>query len=225
MAEQKLPKLTTRVRFPSPAPTCRAPPGATGHSGRDRHPPQEQADRADVGFAVLAGNAGPGDAKLDEQLIALADFFADRDFLRPFGIGLAGEAPFGHGDAVHDQVDLLGFSLGGGVAQAILIDHPELVRRAILAGTGYVGGGGLNEVTKVAVLAYLKAALTLRDPKHFLFFPRTPQGKRAATDYMAAKIKQAIKVVVADAGHAANLHQPALFNQAVEAFLARLPAA
>ena len=47
----------------------------------------------------------------------------------------------------------------------------------------------------------------------------------AATDYMAVKIKQAIKVVVADAGHAANLHQPALFNQAVEAFLARLPAA
>ena len=47
----------------------------------------------------------------------------------------------------------------------------------------------------------------------------------AATDYMAAKIKQATKVVVADAGHAANLHQPALFNQAVEAFLARLPAA
>jgi pimeloyl-ACP methyl ester carboxylesterase len=47
----------------------------------------------------------------------------------------------------------------------------------------------------------------------------------AATDYMAAKIKQAIKVVVADAGHAANLHQPALFNRAVEAFLARLPAA
>jgi pimeloyl-ACP methyl ester carboxylesterase len=85
----------------------------------------------------------------------------------------------------HEQVDLLGFSLGGGVAQAILVTHPDLVRRAILAGTGYVGGGGLDEVTKVAVLAYVKAALTLRDPKHFLFFPRTPQGKKAATDYMA----------------------------------------
>ncbi len=47
----------------------------------------------------------------------------------------------------------------------------------------------------------------------------------AATDYMAGKIKQAIKVVVADAGHAANLHQPVLFNRAVETFLARLPAA
>ena len=47
----------------------------------------------------------------------------------------------------------------------------------------------------------------------------------AATDYMAAKIKGATKVVVPDAGHACNLHQPALFNKAVEAFLAKLPAA
>jgi len=47
----------------------------------------------------------------------------------------------------------------------------------------------------------------------------------AATDYMAAKIKGATKAVIPDAGHAANLHQPALFNQAVEAFLAKLPAA
>jgi pimeloyl-ACP methyl ester carboxylesterase len=47
----------------------------------------------------------------------------------------------------------------------------------------------------------------------------------AATDYMAAKIKGVTKAVVPDAGHASNLHQPALFNQAVEAFLAKLPAA
>ncbi|SKA11771.1 Pimeloyl-ACP methyl ester carboxylesterase [Enhydrobacter aerosaccus] len=46
----------------------------------------------------------------------------------------------------------------------------------------------------------------------------------AATNYMAAKIKGSTKVVIPDAGHAANLHQPALFNQAVEAFLAKLPA-
>ena len=47
----------------------------------------------------------------------------------------------------------------------------------------------------------------------------------AATDYMAAKIKGATKAVGPDAGHAANLRQPARFNQAVEAFLAKLPAA
>lgn len=42
----------------------------------------------------------------------------------------------------------------------------------------------------------------------------------AATDYMAGKIPGATKVVIPDAGHASNLHQPAAFNRAVEAFLA-----
>jgi pimeloyl-ACP methyl ester carboxylesterase len=46
----------------------------------------------------------------------------------------------------------------------------------------------------------------------------------AATDYMARKIPGAAKVVIQDAGHASNLHQPAAFNRAVESFLAGLPA-
>jgi pimeloyl-ACP methyl ester carboxylesterase len=83
------------------------------------------------------------------------------------------------------QVDLLGFSLGGGVAQVIALEEPELVRKVILAGTGPAGGGGINKVTRVAVGAYIRGALTLKDPKHYLFFTRTPQGKRAAKDYMA----------------------------------------
>ena len=41
----------------------------------------------------------------------------------------------------------------------------------------------------------------------------------AAADYMAAKIPGAQKVVIADAGHAANIDQPAAFNQALLAFL------
>jgi pimeloyl-ACP methyl ester carboxylesterase len=43
-----------------------------------------------------------------------------------------------------------------------------------------------------------------------------------ATDYMANKIPGAKKVVIAGAGHAANLHQPAAFNAAVEEFLGGL---
>ncbi len=85
----------------------------------------------------------------------------------------------------HEQVDLLGFSLGGGVAQAIIVEHPELVRRAILAGTGPRGGGGIEKMNQIAGLAYLKAALTRLDPRNFLFFPRTPAGKQAATEYLA----------------------------------------
>ncbi len=46
----------------------------------------------------------------------------------------------------------------------------------------------------------------------------------AATDYMARKIPGAAKVVIEGAGHAANLHRPAEFNRAVEAFLGGLAA-
>jgi pimeloyl-ACP methyl ester carboxylesterase len=41
----------------------------------------------------------------------------------------------------------------------------------------------------------------------------------AASDYMAAKIPGAKKVVIADAGHSANIDQPQAFNTALMAFL------
>ena len=43
-----------------------------------------------------------------------------------------------------------------------------------------------------------------------------------ASDYMSAKIPGAVRVTVPEAGHAANIHQPAAFNAAVESFLATL---
>ena len=82
-----------------------------------------------------------------------------------------------------ERVDLFGFSLGGGVAQMVALQAPDLVRRMILAGTGPRGGGGIDQITKIAVVAYLKAGLTFSDPRNFLFFPRTAEGKRAASDY------------------------------------------
>jgi pimeloyl-ACP methyl ester carboxylesterase len=44
----------------------------------------------------------------------------------------------------------------------------------------------------------------------------------AATDFMAAKIPGATKVVIPDAGHAANIDQPEAFNAAVATFLESL---
>ncbi len=83
------------------------------------------------------------------------------------------------------KVDLLGFSLGGGVAQMVALQAPDLVRRMILAGTGPRGAAGVDKITKIAVLAYIKSALTLSDARNFLFFPRTLEGKRAAKNYFA----------------------------------------
>ena len=46
-------------------------------------------------------------------------------------------------------------------------------------------------------------------------------GFLTAADYMATTIPEAEKVVVPDAGHAANIDQPAVFNDVVEQFLRR----
>jgi pimeloyl-ACP methyl ester carboxylesterase len=42
-----------------------------------------------------------------------------------------------------DRADLLGFSLGGYVAQMVTLNYPDLVRRLVLAGTGPGGGEGI----------------------------------------------------------------------------------
>ena len=48
-------------------------------------------------------------------------------------------------------------------------------------------------------------------------------GFLAAADYMTRVIPSASKVVIPDAGHQANMDQPAAFNEAVVAFLRSLP--
>jgi pimeloyl-ACP methyl ester carboxylesterase len=84
----------------------------------------------------------------------------------------------------YDQVDLLGFSLGGMVAQVIAEQEPQLVRKLILAGTGPAGGPGIDKVTRITLLDSLKATLTLKDPKEYLFFTRTANGKAAARQFV-----------------------------------------
>ncbi|MFJ3485392.1 alpha/beta fold hydrolase [Pseudomonas sp. NPDC090202] len=49
------------------------------------------------------------------------------------------------------QVDVLGFSLGGLVAQTLAITEPALVRRLVLVGTGPRSGDGMASLTPEAV--------------------------------------------------------------------------
>lgn len=83
------------------------------------------------------------------------------------------------------EVDLLGFSLGGFVAQDIALRRPSLVRRMILAGTGPAGGVGIDNVTGVTISDSLKAVLTFKDPKENLFFTTTANGKTEAKRFIA----------------------------------------
>jgi pimeloyl-ACP methyl ester carboxylesterase len=84
-----------------------------------------------------------------------------------------------------NQVDLLGFSMGGMIAQVIAQDEPQLVRKLILAGTGPAGGEGIKDVTRISHLDTIGGLLTLTDPKQFLFFTRTPNGRRAGKEFLA----------------------------------------
>jgi pimeloyl-ACP methyl ester carboxylesterase len=84
-----------------------------------------------------------------------------------------------------ERVDLLGFSMGGMIAQLIAHDQPRLVRKLILAGTGPAGGEGITNVTKIAHLDFVRGALTLQDPKQFLFFTRTANGRRTGKEFLS----------------------------------------
>ena len=46
----------------------------------------------------------------------------------------------------YDKVDVLGYSLGGGVAFRMAVQHPEAVRRLVLVSTGYAADGFYDEM-------------------------------------------------------------------------------
>ncbi|MCU6497064.1 alpha/beta hydrolase [Rugamonas sp. A1-17] len=84
-----------------------------------------------------------------------------------------------------EQVDLLGFSMGGMVSQEIVLKNPGLVRKLILAGTGPAGGAGIASVAGVANVDIMRGLVTFQDPKQFLFFTRSPDGIAAGKAFLA----------------------------------------
>ena len=83
-----------------------------------------------------------------------------------------------------DLVDVFSFSMGGMIAQDLVIRHPDLVRRLVLTGTGPRGGKDMDKVVATTYWDVLRAALTRSDPKEFLFFNRDATGKRAAKAFL-----------------------------------------
>jgi pimeloyl-ACP methyl ester carboxylesterase len=80
------------------------------------------------------------------------------------------------------HVDLLGFSLGGNVAQTVTLNYPDLVRRLVLAGTGPGGGEGIvlagPEIRQVSGRPILGLEEYL-----FLFFSPSEESRAAARRY------------------------------------------
>jgi len=79
------------------------------------------------------------------------------------------------------RVDVLGFSLGGMIAQQMLLDRPDLTRRAILVGTGGPGAAGMfsPQVTTAATKIPGDAESLL-----FLFFSPTKTSQAGGVRYL-----------------------------------------
>src|SRR5215468_7596009 len=67
------------------------------------------------------------------------------------------------------RVDLLGFSLGGFVAQQVALESPDLIRRVILAGTGPQGGEGMDQFTPKVTEHATREEPTLEDYLYLFF--------------------------------------------------------
>ena len=81
--------------------------------------------------------------------------------------------------------DVLGFSLGGMVAQQMVLDHPPIFRRLILVGTAPRGGEDIMHLEKP------RLATHLQDPSNKgysvlqkIFFTLTPSGQAAGASFV-----------------------------------------
>jgi pimeloyl-ACP methyl ester carboxylesterase len=86
------------------------------------------------------------------------------------------------------RIDLLGFSIGGMVAQQMVLDRPKLVRRLILAGTGPEGGEGIDIgglPPSSVVLA--DASLSHFERQQRLFFAPTETSQAAGRAFSERK--------------------------------------
>jgi len=112
------------------------------------------------------------------------------------------------------DLDSRGFAALGG-SEEIRAGKHRSARGLAGAARGMLAQADDRIIAALDKIAVPTLVLVGADDKHFL----------AAADYMARKIPGARRVTIPDAGHASNLHQPALFNRAVADFLAGLPAA
>jgi pimeloyl-ACP methyl ester carboxylesterase len=82
------------------------------------------------------------------------------------------------------KVDVLGFSIGGFVAQEIALQAPDLVRRLVLVGTGPRGGEGMATLTPEAQQIF---GATYDEPDHLwlrVHFAKSEKSQAAGREFL-----------------------------------------
>jgi pimeloyl-ACP methyl ester carboxylesterase len=88
------------------------------------------------------------------------------------------------------RIDLFGFSMGGFVAQQVVLSRPELVRRLILAGTGPEGGEDMVAYAP-EVTAQATTAVPTEDNFLYLFFAPTTTSQAAGRAFWKRRNERA----------------------------------
>jgi pimeloyl-ACP methyl ester carboxylesterase len=88
-----------------------------------------------------------------------------------------------------ESVDILGFSLGGFVAQQLALDRPDFVRRVILAGTGPQGGEGMATFTPEVAQAATRPEPTA-ETFLFLFFTPSETSQIAGKTFLKRRYER-----------------------------------
>jgi pimeloyl-ACP methyl ester carboxylesterase len=113
--------------------------------------------------AGISSSSGEVPASIDEMAANAAAFIK--------ALGLA-------------RVDVLGFSLGGLVAQELTLAEPKLVRRLVLVGTGPRSGEGMASLTPEAQKIF---GATYDEPDHLwlnVFFTPSERSQAAGREYL-----------------------------------------
>jgi pimeloyl-ACP methyl ester carboxylesterase len=82
------------------------------------------------------------------------------------------------------KIDLLGFSIGGMVAQSLTYQHPELIRKLILIGTGPSGGERMEDYTPQVWALFKKQYPHADELLLDTFFTPTKSSQAAGWEYM-----------------------------------------
>src|ERR1700693_874254 len=82
------------------------------------------------------------------------------------------------------KVDVLGFSIGGTVAQALTVAEPGLVRRLVLVGTGPRGGEGMATLTPEAQAVFGATYAHPDDVWLGVFFTPTEKSQAAGRAFL-----------------------------------------
>jgi pimeloyl-ACP methyl ester carboxylesterase len=88
------------------------------------------------------------------------------------------------------QIDLLGISMGGLIAQQVVIDRPELVRKLVLVGTGPKGGETMQSLTPEATEIFGAAYANPEDVWLKVHFSPSKKSQAAGRKFQERKLRR-----------------------------------